>query len=75
MISYGVFLPAGAAPALVERLHKAIDATLRSPEVVRQLEGLGADPQFATPAAFAHFVEDDLAKWTRLAKETGLKAE
>ena len=26
-ISYGIFLPAGASPALVERLHAAVDAT------------------------------------------------
>jgi tripartite-type tricarboxylate transporter receptor subunit TctC len=74
-ISYGIFLPAGAAPALVERLHKAVDATLRSPEVAQHFLELGADPQFGTPAEFAAYVAADLAKWARLAKEMGLKAE
>ena len=36
---------------------------------------VGADPQFGTPAEFAAYVSADLAKWTRLAKEMGLKAE
>ena len=74
-ISYGIFLPAGASPSLVERLHAAVDATIRSPEVTRKFIELGADPQFGTPAQFAAYVADDYAKWARLAKEAGLKIE
>ncbi|HEX9328041.1 MAG TPA: tripartite tricarboxylate transporter substrate binding protein [Reyranella sp.] len=74
-ISYGIFLPAAASPALVDRLHAAVDATVRSPDVARKFADLGADPQFGTPAEFAAYVADDLAKWARLAKEAGLKSE
>jgi tripartite-type tricarboxylate transporter receptor subunit TctC len=74
-ISYGIFLPAGASPVLVERLHAAVDATIRSPDVARKFADLGADPQFGTPVEFAAYVAADLAKWTRLAREAGLKAE
>lgn len=74
-ISYGIFLPAGAPPVLVSRLHAAVDATVRSPDVAAKFTELGADPQFGTPAEFAAYVADDLAKWARLAKAAGLKAE
>jgi tripartite-type tricarboxylate transporter receptor subunit TctC len=74
-ISYGIFLPAGAPPVLVDRLHAAVDATVRSPDVARKFTELGADPQFGTPSEFVAYVADDLAKWARLAKEAGLKAE
>ena len=74
-ISYGIFLPAGAPTVLVERLHDAVDATIRSPEVARRFAELGADPQFGSPAEFAAYVAADLAKWSRLAQEAGLKAE
>jgi tripartite-type tricarboxylate transporter receptor subunit TctC len=74
-ISYGIFLPAGASPALVERLHAAVDATVRSPDVAQKFTDLGADPQFGTPKEFSAYVADDLAKWARLAKEAGLKSE
>jgi tripartite-type tricarboxylate transporter receptor subunit TctC len=74
-ISYGIFLPRAASPALVDRLHAAVDATVRSPDVARKFADLGADPQFGTPAEFAAYVADDLAKWARLAKEAGLKSE
>lgn len=74
-ISYGIFLPAGTPAALVERLHAAVDATVHSPEVAAKFTELGADPQFGTPAEFSAYVADDLAKWARLAREAGLKAE
>jgi len=74
-ISYGIFLPAGVAPALIDRLHAAVDATIRSPEVARKFTDLGADPQFGTPAEFASYVAADLDKWAKLAKQAGLKVE
>jgi tripartite-type tricarboxylate transporter receptor subunit TctC len=74
-ISYGIFLPASTPQPLVERLHDAVDATIRSPDIARRFTELGADPQFGTPAEFAAYVADDLAKWARLAKEAGLKAD
>lgn len=74
-ISYGIFVPAGTPAVLVGRLHDAVDATIRSSEISRRFTELGADPQFGTPAEFATYVADDLAKWARLAKEAGLKAE
>ena len=73
--SYGIFLPPGASKALVERLHAAVDATVRSPDILRKFVDLGADPQFGSPAEFAAYVADDFAKWARLAKEAGLKTE
>ncbi len=74
-ISYGVFLPAATPSVLIERLHGAVDATIRSPEIARKFIELGADPQFGTPAEFSAYIANDLAKWARLAKEAGLKAE
>ena len=52
-----------------------MDATIRSPDVARKFADLGADPQFGSPQEFAQYVADDLAKWTRVAKDAGLKAE
>ena len=74
-ISYGVFLPAGASPALVDKLHGAVDATVRSPEVAKKFIEIGADPQFGTPPEFATYVANDMEKWARVAKDAGLKAE
>lgn len=74
-ISYGIFLPAGASLALVDRLHGAVDATIHSPEVAAKFTELGADPQFGTPKEFAAYVANDMEKWARVAKDAGLKTE
>jgi len=70
-----VFLPVGASPALVDKLHGAVDATVRSPEVAKKFTELGADPQFGAPKEFAAYVANDMEKWARVAKDAGLKAE
>lgn len=74
-ISYGIFLPAAAPRPLIDKLHAAVDRTIRSPEVAQKFVELGADPQFGSPAEFAAYVADDLAKWTRLAREANLKID
>ena len=57
------------------RLHAAVDATIRSPEITQKFIELGADPQFGTPAEFAAYVADDYGQVGPLAKEAGLKIE
>jgi len=74
-ISYGIFLPIGAPQALIDRLHDAVDATIRSPDVAKRFTELGADPQFGTPQEFAAYVANDMAKWARVARDAGLKAD
>jgi tripartite-type tricarboxylate transporter receptor subunit TctC len=74
-ISYGVFLPVGAPPPLVDKLHAAVDATIRSPEVAKKFTELGADPQFGAPKEFAAYVAADMAKWAKVARDAGLKAD
>jgi tripartite-type tricarboxylate transporter receptor subunit TctC len=74
-ISYGIFLPIGAAPTLAAKLHDAVDATIHSADVTRKFGDLGADPQFGTSAEFAAYVAADFAKWAKVAKDAGLKAE
>jgi len=74
-ISYGIFLPAGAPQGLIDTLHDAADATIRSPDVAKKFADLGADPQFGTPKEFAAYVANDMTKWARVARAAGLKAD
>src|SRR5262249_37347797 len=39
-ISYGIFLPAAASPVLVARLHHAVEATIRAPDVAHKFTEL-----------------------------------
>lgn len=60
---FGVYLPAGAPPALVDRIHKAFAKAMQSSEVAEGLAKLGVEPAApSTPAKFAAMVQADSAR-------------
>jgi tripartite-type tricarboxylate transporter receptor subunit TctC len=72
---YGLLGPAGLAPEVVSRLRQALvkageDKTLRE-----QLNATGCDADFLDPAQTVDKIKSDLAKWARVIKEAGIKAE
>ena len=71
----GVFAPAGAPPALVERFNRDINEIASSAELATILEPEGTIPKAMTPAAFAALVKDELAQWKRIAAERKIVAE
>ena len=67
---FGVYLPAGAPPALVARVHQAFTKAVQTPEVKASLAKLGVDPADAgTPAKFAAMVQADSARWAQVIKD------
>ena len=52
-----------------------INAALKSPDMKKQLDGMGADPTFLAPVAFRGFLVKEDDRWTRAFKASGLKAQ
>ena len=71
----GLVAPAGAPPAVVDKLNKEIAAIMQSPEMQKQLENQGLEFISMTPAEFGTFMEKELAKWGRVVKDGGIKAQ
>jgi tripartite-type tricarboxylate transporter receptor subunit TctC len=71
----GIVAPAGTPAAIIERLHQEITAIQQSPETLKQLANEGADVMRMTPAAFGNFIASETAKWGRVVKEAGIKAQ
>jgi tripartite-type tricarboxylate transporter receptor subunit TctC len=71
----GVVAPAGTPAAIVEKLNKEISAALDSPEVQKQFSSEGAEVVRMSSAEFGDFMVKELAKWGRVVKEAGIKAE
>jgi len=68
----GVFVPAGTARPIVEKLHSALLATLDSPDVKQRFAGGGVTVVTSkTPEEFAAFVSAEGARWGKVAKESG----
>jgi len=72
---HGVVLPAGARAEIVARLNREIVAILHLPDVVERLESQGAEPVGSTPEEFAAYIRSETAKWAKVVRESGAKAE
>jgi tripartite-type tricarboxylate transporter receptor subunit TctC len=71
------FLPAGAAPAIVAKLNRAISDTLSDARVSNRLESLGleiAPPEQRTPEYLAKLVPKEVARWTKVVHAAGIKS-
>lgn len=71
---YGVFAPAGLPVAITRKLNAALVPALASPEFKQQLSDQGIELVSSTPEEFAAYVKVQLANWTRMLTETGLRA-
>ncbi len=72
---YGVIAPAGTPRAVVARLNQEITAVLATPDFREQLMAAGADPSPNTPEQFAAYLKSEIAKWAKVIKLSGAKAE
>jgi len=74
--SYTGFLAPGGTPAaVVNRLHEGFVKSLSVPELKTRLETDGNLIIGNTPAQFKQMLETEAAHWSKLVKETGIKAE
>lgn len=71
----GIVAPAGTPAAIVEKLHKEISAMQDMPEVQKQLRNQGAEIMRMSSAEFAKFIASETAKWGRVVKDAGIKAQ
>ena len=71
---FGYVAPAGTPAAIVKTLNESVHAALVDAEVKERLFGFGVDPMFSTPAEFSAFIRSELAKWARVVKASGAKA-
>jgi tripartite-type tricarboxylate transporter receptor subunit TctC len=71
----GLCAPAGIAPERLERLHAAVQAALKSPDVQSGLVDIGYEPAAVSPQQLAAFIQREIPKWVRVAREAGIAAE
>ena len=71
----GVLAPAGTPAAVVAKLNAAIAAVMREPEVRARLAATGVVPGVNSPAEFAAYLKEENARWARIIREKGIKAE
>ena len=72
---WGIIAPLGTPAPVLARLQKEIEAVVESPEMQKRFQLEGAQALRMTPPEFGNLVVAETAKWTRVVKEAGIKAE
>ena len=72
---YAMFVPAKTPKAVIERLNKALNATVADAEVKEKLLAQGSEAVGGNPELLTRTVKTELGKWAKLAKDANIKAE
>ncbi|SHJ23355.1 Tripartite-type tricarboxylate transporter, receptor component TctC [Roseomonas rosea] len=71
----GVLFPAGTAAEVVAEMNRACNAVLEEPALRARLEEVGFEPVGGPPEALAELIDNNLRRWARLIRETGIRAD
>ena len=72
---FGLVVPARTPHPVVERISKALEAALATPDVREKLDIAGCEAKSAPLAQFADIIKADVALWARVVKEAGITAD
>ena len=72
---YAIFAPAGTPPDIVARLSAEARKALELPDIKASFTAQGIEAAGGTPEQLAGFVREEFAKWGKVVKDAGIKAE
>ena len=72
---YGMLVPARTPRAIVDRLHAALLKALAAPDVKARFAEQSVEISGSTPEEFDRLIRDEIAKWSKVVKASGAKAD
>ena len=72
---YGVLVPAGTAEDIVNRLHGVLAQIMRTSEIADRVVRDASIPIGNTPAEFAVYLREEIAKWAKVVAASGARVE
>ncbi len=72
---YGVVGPANMPAAIVKQLNDTLNGVLRAPDLSEKLSVEAVEPLPMSADAFGKFMREDIARWTRLARDRGIQLD
>jgi tripartite-type tricarboxylate transporter receptor subunit TctC len=72
---YGILAPKGTPAEHVARVNAELKLILDLPEVRAAFESQGMTPAHSSPEAFHKLMEDDAARWGKVVKDQGIRAD
>ncbi len=71
----GLVAPVGTPKPIIDKLHRELTRILQIPEVKERLAVIDFEPVGNTPEEFGAFIKQQMAKWAKVLKDAGAKAE
>ena len=68
----GLLGPANLAPAIVSKVNAAVNDALRSRKLRDDLVAMGFEPKPGTPAQFDTYLRQEVTKWGKIVRDTGI---
>jgi tripartite-type tricarboxylate transporter receptor subunit TctC len=68
-------VPAGTPRGVIQVLHRELVKAFNAPDVKSQVESTGSYVAGDTPEEFAAFVTSESAKWSKVVREAGIRAD
>lgn len=72
---YGIFVAAGTPPAVIGKLNDGLIRALRQPDVAEILRKSGMSPVGNSPEAFGRFVVEEIDRFRKVARDSGMRIE
>src|SRR5262249_20409499 len=72
---FGIGAPKGTPPDVIARLNKEINAGLADPAIKARIAEMASTPTPMSPAVFGSLIADETAKWAKVVKFSGAKAQ
>lgn len=72
---FGLLGPSKLSPNVIAALNTELNKALASPDLRKKLEAQGLDITASTPEQFGALIRAEIAKWSRVVKESGAKAD
>jgi tripartite-type tricarboxylate transporter receptor subunit TctC len=72
---FGFFAPKGTPQAIVEKFAQELGEVIRAPDIRDGLIAQGSDPIGNSPAQFRIYVEDEIVKWTQVARTANVRLD
>lgn len=72
---YGIVVPKGTPRHVVDALNRAVNISLKDPEMQKKFEQQGFTVAGGTPAEFGAYLQNELNRWEKAVKASGAKAQ
>jgi tripartite-type tricarboxylate transporter receptor subunit TctC len=72
---FGIVAPPRTPPAIAEKVAAGVREALKSPDVLKRLADLSADPMGLTPAETAGFMKQETERWGRVIRAANVKLD